>query len=225
MLAVDFFHVDCAISLKRIYVFFALEVGSRYANILGTTSHPTGAWTTQQAATRRWTWTTAHDLPIPRARPSRPVHHLFRRRPGRRRDQRVPGLSSIPTAGCGSTEPVTDPYRPAQPPRKRPRVCDPAGVGGIPSPSSPWRAVPDSPLSGAQLPRRVVLDARRHPFAARTPGPSPSGSATPASTATTAVAELQQLLPPLHDQGPHQARPVRGRSAPRRLVLGVQHHG
>jgi putative transposase len=28
MLAVDFFHVDCAITLKRIYVFFALEVGS-----------------------------------------------------------------------------------------------------------------------------------------------------------------------------------------------------
>jgi putative transposase len=49
MLAVDSFHVDCALTLKRIYVFFAFEVDSRYVHILGTTSHPTRAWTTQQA--------------------------------------------------------------------------------------------------------------------------------------------------------------------------------
>jgi putative transposase len=49
MLAVDFFHVDCAITLIRIYVFVELEVRNRYLHILGTTSHPTGAWTTQQA--------------------------------------------------------------------------------------------------------------------------------------------------------------------------------
>jgi putative transposase len=42
------YHVDCAITLKRIYVFFAIEVRDRYVHILGATSHPTGAWTTQQ---------------------------------------------------------------------------------------------------------------------------------------------------------------------------------
>jgi hypothetical protein len=31
MLACDFFHVDCAVTLQRIYVFFVMEVSSRYA--------------------------------------------------------------------------------------------------------------------------------------------------------------------------------------------------
>ncbi len=49
MLACDCFHVDCALTLKRIYVFFVMEVGSRYAHILGITAHPDGPWTVQQA--------------------------------------------------------------------------------------------------------------------------------------------------------------------------------
>ena len=53
IIALDFFTVD-TVWLRRLYVLFFIEVGSRRVHLAGCTAHPDEAWVTQQA--RQVTW-------------------------------------------------------------------------------------------------------------------------------------------------------------------------
>jgi putative transposase len=49
IVAVDLFHVDCALSLTRLYAAFVIEHRTRRVHLLGVTRYPSGQWLTQLA--------------------------------------------------------------------------------------------------------------------------------------------------------------------------------
>jgi putative transposase len=49
LLAADFFHVHCALTLSRLYVAFVIELQTRRLQLLGITRQPAGQWATQLA--------------------------------------------------------------------------------------------------------------------------------------------------------------------------------
>jgi putative transposase len=97
MLACDFFPVGCAVTLKRISVFFVLEVGTRSVHLLGTTTNPEGRWTTQQVRNLVMDLddhlTQFRFLVCDRAGA---VHRIIRCGPGRCGHPRGPDSSTVP---------------------------------------------------------------------------------------------------------------------------------
>jgi hypothetical protein len=56
MLACDFFTVD-TVGLRRLYVLFFIELGSRRVHLAGCTENPSGVWVAQQARNLAWSLT------------------------------------------------------------------------------------------------------------------------------------------------------------------------
>lgn len=79
MLACDFFTVD-TVSMRRLYVLFFIELGSRRVHLAGCTENPSGVWVAQQARDLVWSVTGETDAAsVPDPRPRQQAHRRVRR--------------------------------------------------------------------------------------------------------------------------------------------------
>jgi hypothetical protein len=97
ILAVDFFHIDCAVSLARLYAAFAIEHQTRHVHLPGVTRFPAAAWATRLA----------REFTVGLAEAGRGFTHLIRDR-----DSRSTAAFDAVFTACGIEVAATAPQAP-----------------------------------------------------------------------------------------------------------------